>query len=41
MSNEELDLVLRTMDDVIVQQLYEESISLAKDAAAGMQGSIQ
>ncbi len=36
-SNEELDLVLCTMDDVIIEQLYEESISLANEVAARMQ----
>ncbi len=35
-SDEELDLVLCAMDDVIFEQLYEESISLANEVAAGM-----
>ena len=38
MSNEELDLVLCTMDDVIIEQSCVESISLASEVAAGMQG---
>ncbi len=29
--------MLCTMDDVIIEQLYEESISLANEVAAGMQ----
>ncbi len=37
-SDEELDLVLCTMDDVIIEQLYEESISLANEVNTGMQG---
>ncbi len=36
-SVEELDLVICTMDDVIIEQLYEESISFAIEVAAGMQ----
>ncbi len=36
-SDEELDLVLCVMDDIIIEQLYEESISLAKEVAAGIQ----
>ncbi len=37
MSHEELVLVLCTMDDVIIDQLYEESISSANEVADGMQ----
>jgi hypothetical protein len=36
-SDEELDLVLCTMDDVIIEQLIEESISSVNEVAAGMQ----
>ncbi len=36
-SDEELDLVLCAMDDIIIEQLIDESISLAKEVAAGMQ----
>ncbi len=36
-SHEEIDLVLCTMDDFIIEQLYEESISLSNEVAAGMQ----
>ncbi len=36
-SNDELDLVLCTMDDVIIEELYEESNSLANEVAAGVQ----
>ncbi len=36
-SNEERDCVLCTMDDVILEQLYEESISLTNEVAARMQ----
>ncbi len=36
-SNEELNLVLCTMDDVIIERLYEESIFLANEVTAGMQ----
>ncbi len=36
-SDEELDLVLCTMDDVIIERLYIESISLANEVATGMQ----
>ncbi len=35
-SNKRLDLVLCTMDDVINEQLYEKSITLANDVAVGM-----
>ncbi len=36
-SHEELDLMLCTMDNVIIEQLYEESISLANEVALGTQ----
>ncbi len=35
-SHEELDLVLCTMDDIIIEQLIEESISLANEVTATM-----
>ncbi len=37
MSHKEHDLELCTMDDVIIEQLIEGSISLANEVAAGMQ----
>ncbi len=39
MSDEELDLVIRAMDDVIIEQLNEESIFLSYEVAAGTQAS--
>ena len=40
-SGEELDLVLCTMDDVIIEQWIEESISTANEVSARMQDNQQ
>ena len=40
-SDEELDLVLCTMDDIIIEQLIEESISTANEVAPRMEDNQQ